>query len=386
MEKSKIDWCDSTWNPVTGCMHECEYCYARKIAERFEGTDSEVFDEEYRLYAKHELDKPLMTNGRKAPYPYGFAPTLHRYRLNNYIGKKGRNIFVCSMADLFGEWVPDSWIEEVFKACEKAPQHNYMFLTKNPGRYAFLGSKAKLPYKNNMWYGYSYTGMEDGGYWNADRNVFVSIEPLLKPVEIPPAKWIIIGAETGRRKDKVVPERKWIENIVDECRKENIPVFMKSSLATGIPNRIIEIKETVMANKLCSTREILFRGKRTDNGEWAEGLPGYDANGNITNIEVFRGYSCCYLLEVHPKTICQYTGLTDKNGRKIWENDRCRVGRTCVLAYGVIKCFEGCFCFVEDGTGNILRLCDVRTNGYDINIEGNIFDNPELIEQGDDAE
>lgn len=39
MLKTKIEWCDSTWNPVTGCRHECPYCYARRIAERFSGYD-----------------------------------------------------------------------------------------------------------------------------------------------------------------------------------------------------------------------------------------------------------------------------------------------------------------------------------------------------------
>lgn len=248
MDKTKIDWADSTWSPVTGCLHGCKYCYARGIADRFCGTDSEIFDEEYRLYAKHELDKPLMLNGRKAPYPYGFAPTLHRHRLNDYTRKKGRNIFVCSMADLFGKWVPDSWIEEVFKACEKAPQHNYMFLTKNPVRYSLLQDKEKLIKKPNMWYGNSITNKEqmeiadyETGLLGGKARTFYSIEPLLE--DITDSKfwknscgkwymdWVIIGAETGRRKDKVAPERKWIENIINDCEKEDIPVFMKSSLA-----------------------------------------------------------------------------------------------------------------------------------------------------------
>lgn len=233
MNKTKIDWCDSTWNPVTGCLHGCEYCYARGIADRFEGTDSEIFNEEYRLYAKHELDKPLMLSGRKAPYPYGFAPTFHRYRLNDYISKKGRNIFVCSMADLFGEWVPDNWIKEVFAACEKAPQHNYLFLTKNPGRYEKILNKY-MP--GNMWFGWTQTGPSEGINFVTHHSVktFISIEPLLRPFErlyISGIEWAIIGAETGRRKAKVVPKREWIEQIVDDCRKSDIPVFMKSSLA-----------------------------------------------------------------------------------------------------------------------------------------------------------
>ena len=250
MNKTKIDWCDSTWNPITGCLHGCEYCYARGIAKRFGGTDSEVFDKEYRLHAKHELDKPLMLNGKKAPYPYGFAPTFHRYRLNDYIGKKGRNIFVCSMADLFGEWVPDSWIEEVFSACEKAPQHNYLFLTKNPERYIDLQSKGKLITKGNMWYGVSVTDekslqkVADAlGNVKCDTKTFLSIEPILEDITSTEAwddcvksvymDWVIIGAETGQRKDKVIPDRAWIRAIYFDCYEswKGIPVFMKSSLS-----------------------------------------------------------------------------------------------------------------------------------------------------------
>ena len=60
-----------------------------------------------------ELDEPAIDSlFKREPYPYNFTPTLHRYRLNEYRDRKGRNIFVCSMADLFGDWIPDSWIEE----------------------------------------------------------------------------------------------------------------------------------------------------------------------------------------------------------------------------------------------------------------------------------
>lgn len=68
-------------------------------------------------------------------------------------------------------------------------------------------------------------------------------------------------------------------------------------------------------------REILFKAKRTDNGEWVEGLPGYDINGKITEIEVYKKVFDCRIYEIDPNTLCQFTGLTDKNGKKIWEND-----------------------------------------------------------------
>lgn len=232
MNKTKIDWCDSTWNPVTGCLHGCEYCYARGIAHRFGFHASEPDINERVLF-----ECPVSA-GKKVPYPFDFQPTFHKYRLKDYIGKQGRNIFVCSMADLFGDWVPDSWIKEVFKACEKAPQHNYLFLTKNPGRYIELENDRGLPWADNFWFGSSVTKTSDRYTWFTEKKFhwFLSIEPILEGLgsmdeDAPKPEWVIIGAETGRRKDKVVPERKWIEDIVNECQKENVPVFMKSSLA-----------------------------------------------------------------------------------------------------------------------------------------------------------
>ena len=230
MNKTKIDWCDSTWNPVTGCLHGCEYCYARGIANRFGfGAYEPNIDERV-------LIEPAVSAGKKVPYPFNFEPTFHKYRLNEYQNKKGRNIFVCSMADLFGEWVPDEWIEEVFKACHDATQHNYLFLTKNPERYAELGT----PCDNYLWYGTSVCKKDDiqkCKYLPLGSKKFVSIEPILEDLKIIDSPlinyvdWVIIGAETGRRKNKVIPERKWIEDIVNECKENGTAVFMKSSLS-----------------------------------------------------------------------------------------------------------------------------------------------------------
>lgn len=103
MNKTKIDWSDSTWNPVTGCLHGCEYCYARGIANRFGKNlpDFSYFANTNK--GLHILDNKI----DNTPYPFCFEPTFHAYRLDEYANKKGRNIFVCSMADLFGEWVPN---------------------------------------------------------------------------------------------------------------------------------------------------------------------------------------------------------------------------------------------------------------------------------------
>lgn len=249
MDNTKIEWCDSTWNPVTGCLHNCEYCYARKIATRF-GTIGKIIEKAAEegidlvsAYFKNpdsfsDLNEPVRDeNGKIEPYPYNFHPTLHRYRLDEPARKtKPRTIFVCSMADLFGEWVPDEWIEAVFEACAKAPQHRYLFLTKNPQRYLKLGEAGKLPKSPNMWYGSTVTNSEMDYFYSNNHNVFLSIEPLLseypkvtRPKNIG-LNWTIIGAETGNRKDKVVPEKAWIDNICESADEIGIPVFMKDSL------------------------------------------------------------------------------------------------------------------------------------------------------------
>lgn len=241
-QKTKIDWCDSTWNPVTGCEHRCEYCYAKNIAERFRGWDGGDDGNEFVLSGSglHSImvcDKPQKkTDGSPAPYPMGFCPTFHRYRLDEpQHWKKPKNIFVCSMADLFGDWVPDEWIQEVFDACEKAPWHRYIFLTKNPKRYIDLARKELLPNKDNYWFGTTTPTEKTEFFFNRNRNVFTSIEPILEPFrEINQIgdllDWIIVGAETGNRKDKVIPKKDWIMEISDACERDGVPLFMKESL------------------------------------------------------------------------------------------------------------------------------------------------------------
>ena len=150
--KTKIDWADATWNPVTGCLHGCEYCYARRIAERFGSNLMPIFTN-YPV-----LDEPVRSGGfdcgKNQPYPFDFTPTFHRYRLDEPARwTRPRNIFVCSMADLFGEWVPDGWIQEVINACLAAPQHRFLFLTKNPGRYCHLERAGIMPKGDNFWFG-----------------------------------------------------------------------------------------------------------------------------------------------------------------------------------------------------------------------------------------
>lgn len=248
-KKTKIDWCNSTWNPVTGCLHGCAYCYARRIAERFGGypSDEKLHEFNVRQMVRHRNDDGEWNRWYKCAYPFSFAPTLHRYKLDEpRHWKKPRNIFVCSMADLFGEWVPDEWIREVLKACEAAPWHRYLFLTKNGKRYMKLYEKGIMPmgmHAWNKWFGCTVERETDDFFFNnlygngIDHQGFLSIEPMLSDFEpgvidqdATGIKWVIVGAETGNRKGKVGPQRAWVEHIAQTCKASGIPLFMKNSL------------------------------------------------------------------------------------------------------------------------------------------------------------
>jgi protein gp37 len=217
MNKTKIEWCDYTWNPVTGCLHGCPYCYARRIANRFTGGKA---------------------------FPNGFAPTFHPDRLSEPSKiKSPSKIFVGSMADLFGEWNwvhKDSNIESngkgvinsVLYAVRNYPQHTFIFLTKNPKRYK------EFVFPENAWLGTTAENMQKAKekipeLWSARAKVkFVSFEPMLEPLKIGISPgyidWFIVGAQTGQKAIKPKPE--WIESLIEQCRTSNTPLFLKDNL------------------------------------------------------------------------------------------------------------------------------------------------------------
>lgn len=92
MNRSKIEWCDHTLNPITGCRRNCEYCYARRMVARFSGDVrlNKMAKKDYSLVPAADggedlyvLDTPMLNEtGNPLVYPFGFAPTLHRYRLD----------------------------------------------------------------------------------------------------------------------------------------------------------------------------------------------------------------------------------------------------------------------------------------------------------------
>ena len=181
-----ISWASWSWNPVTGCLHGCNYCYAREIATN-------------ELY--------------KGGFPVGFTPLFHDERLdapaNTTIPAKHqddeawRRVFVCSMADLYGRWVPDEWIRKVHDSMLASPQWQYILLTKFPARYVGLDLPA------GAWVGTSVDEQkrvriaEDAFRKIDDVKVkWLSLEPLLAPLQFDDLSmfdWVVIGAQTETR-------------------------------------------------------------------------------------------------------------------------------------------------------------------------------------------
>lgn len=238
---TSIEYGDTSYNPITGCLNGCPYCFARLMAKRFGGHDGD--DKEPAPTEPVVLKEPLkltQKSGRviTAPYPYGFHPTLYEYRLGVDLPQvRAKTTLVGFTGDLFGDWVPDDWIDRVFQSLEDKPGR-FLFLTKNPSRYEKLAADGRLPAKENWWYGSTVTVPEDPMFLNVDYHTWINVEPIMAPFPAPSrltlltVGWVVFGAETGMRRNSrvVVPERSWLEDAVSTFERVGVPVFMKRSL------------------------------------------------------------------------------------------------------------------------------------------------------------
>jgi len=218
---SKIQWTDTTWNPVTGCTPcatGCKYCYAKEMHRRLRAIGQPKYQHDFSEVCCHpeELEKPL------------------RWR-------KPRKVFVCSMSDLFHEDVPSVFRTSVFATMNVARQHTYQVLTKRPanarGWFASLlpaGPSTTWPL-SNVWVGASASTQPDLERVVPDLLAtpaavrFLSLEPLLGPmvlrIQALCAHWIIIGAESGPHRRECREE--WVRDIVAQCKVAGIPCFVK---------------------------------------------------------------------------------------------------------------------------------------------------------------
>ena len=228
---TKIEWCEETWNPVTGCTAVsagCEHCYAKRMANRLRGRYGYPQDEPFKV-------------------------TLHPGRLDKPLHwKKPRHIFVCSMGDLFHRDVPFEFIDRVWTIMLRSPDHTFLVLTKRPERMMEFWEELGCYYDDgvlpNLWLGVSVENQK-----TADERIpillqipaavrFVSVEPMLGPVDLidhlpdwdmpgdspeytTGLDWVICGGESGPGARPMHPD--WARQLRDDCVAAGVPFFFK---------------------------------------------------------------------------------------------------------------------------------------------------------------
>ena len=208
MNKTKIEWTDCTLNAIVGCTRGCAYCYARGQAKR---------------------------QRQNCERCYQFIPHPHLERLERITPRqKPKKIFIDSMWDWNSEGVRGEWLEPILEKIRKCPQHTFQVLSKRPEKYD------RFEFPENVWIGTSIATTADChrvvdlSNLNSKNIKFVSVEPIHEKIDFWFSKevvdWMIVGAETGRRKDKVIPQPEWICSLIDNARAEKIPLFIKDSI------------------------------------------------------------------------------------------------------------------------------------------------------------
>jgi protein gp37 len=217
-----IEWAAWSWNPITGCLHNCDYCYARDIANRFYAQKFEP------SFIPERLTMPDNTKPAAGP---------------RYPGDIGYNkVFTCSMADLFGKWVPEEWITSVLEAIARNPQWTFLLLSKFPVR------MADFEYPPNVWLGTTvdrqyavhraetaFTKIKTSGFSGV---CWLSCEPMLERLtfgSLDMFDWVVMG---GSSKSTQTPEyRPPFDDIVhlhNQARAAGCRVYQKTNLIPGM--------------------------------------------------------------------------------------------------------------------------------------------------------
>ncbi len=204
-------------NIVIGCTNHCSYCYARANCRRFHMTDD-------------------------------FAvPTFFEQKLRLIDNKKPGTYLMTGMSD-FADW-KDEWCQEIFQHIAYNPQNTFIFLSKSPERICFQTAL------DNVWMGVTVTSKEDKIRLVTLKNnvkaahYHATFEPLhgdVGKLDLNGYEWVVIGTETGKRKNKIDADQLWVANIVQQAQEGNIPIFMKEELANiiGCENMIQQLPAT----------------------------------------------------------------------------------------------------------------------------------------------
>lgn len=222
-----IEWARFSHNTVTGCLHDCPYCYARDIA-----------------------NSPRMAK----VYPQKFQPTFHPHRLAGPGGvtvpdaakadESYRNIFANSMSDLFGQWVPAEWIEATLEMARRNPHWNFLTLTKFPQR------AAEFVFPTNVWMGTTVDAQARVA--NAEKafakikceTKWLSLEPLLEPLTFRHLElfhWVVIGgASKSDRTPAWIPPFDWVVDVHRAARDAGCRIYHKTNLGASDDWRVRE--------------------------------------------------------------------------------------------------------------------------------------------------
>ena len=216
--KSRIEWTESTWNPVVGCTKlsaGCKHCYAEVMARRLQAMGVPGYEQGFK--------KVRVLPGRLAEPLQRKKPTVY---------------FVNSMSDLFHVQVPDAFIDQVFDTMRAARQHTFQVLTKRGDRVAAYAKGRSFP--DNVWMGVSVENKRHGvPRIDQLRQVpaavrFLSVEPLLEDVgelDLTGIHWVIVGGESGHGARPMKPE--WVQKVQRQCLEQGVEFFFKQWGAFG---------------------------------------------------------------------------------------------------------------------------------------------------------
>jgi len=225
-DSTSIEWAQWSWNPITGCKHDCPYCYARDIATRFTNLYKNGFEPSlwpHRIWAPENTKVPAQASTDTA----------------------FKNVFTGSMADLFGRWVPAEWIRMVIDSVVRNDQWNFLFLTKFPQRVHEFGQMPK-----NAWMGTTVDCQERVA--NAEKAFakmgggikWLSVEPMLTPLKFKRLDlfdWVVIGgASRSAQTPAWVPPFDWVADLHEQARAAGCAVYHKDNLGIGNDIRLKE--------------------------------------------------------------------------------------------------------------------------------------------------